>query len=336
MGRNQTVLFVCEKRGGQFIPAAAEISGATAQMGVDYPRHVTIALMGRETRADAESLARKTGCDLIAVEHESLRHPNPPAAAEAVLGILGQNPIDLICLPHSPRNCQTAAIVSQAIGAACITGADSIRTSDDKIVFGRALFNGKADMTVDSRTRQTVLTLSAGAFSDWGEAPKKPRAGKVSTWNFRPATVSFQPRALIETAEKDSRLQEADVIVSIGKGLGDAKHLPLVRQFAALLQNAAVGGSRTACDLGWLPYSCQIGETGRQVAPKLYLALGISGARQHLAGIKNAQSVIAVNTDPAAAIFSVADIGIIEDMNTFLQMILEKVTEEKTGRSPGG
>ena len=122
----------------------------------------------------------------------------------------------------------------------------------------------------------------------------------------------------------ETALEEASAIVAAGRGIGKAANLDLLRDTAGMLKNSALGGSRPACDAGWLPYSRQVGETGRHVDPQLYLACGISGSRQHLAGIKNAKTVIAVNSDPQAAIFGRADYGIVEDLLRFLPVLIEK------------
>jgi len=127
--------------------------------------------------------------------------------------------------------------------------------------------------------------------------------------------------------DDETALEEAAAIVAAGRGIGKEENLELLRAVAGILKNSTLGGSRPACDAGWLPYSRQVGETGRQVAPDLYLACGISGARQHLAGIKNAKTVIAVNTDPQAAIFGRADYGIVEDLSRFLPVLIEKYKE---------
>ena len=138
----------------------------------------------------------------------------------------------------------------------------------------------------------------------------------------------FVPLQLTSMDDSDNSLEEADVIVSVGMGVGKAENVDLARNVASLLKNAAVGASRIACDMGWLSHSKQIGETGKKVAPKLYMACGISGSAQHIAGIKNSQIIVAINKDPRAAIFSVADYGIVEDLTTFLPMLIDKMQSD--------
>jgi electron transfer flavoprotein alpha subunit len=134
----------------------------------------------------------------------------------------------------------------------------------------------------------------------------------------------------IKQAEADmTGITEADVIVSVGQGLGDKENLDLIYQLAALFPKSAVAGSRIVCDLGWLEYSCQVGVTGATVAPQLYIACGISGAVQHVMGMRSSGYVVAINKDPAAAIFQVADICVIEDLATFIPTFIELYEKTK-------
>jgi len=125
-------------------------------------------------------------------------------------------------------------------------------------------------------------------------------------------------------------ITEAGVIVSAGQGLGDKKNLDLIYQLAALFAKSAVAGSRIVCDLGWLEYRCQVGVTGATVSPQLYIACGISGAVQHVMGMRNSEYIVAINKDPAAAIFQVADICIVEDLTTFIPALIEVYEKTKS------
>jgi len=125
-------------------------------------------------------------------------------------------------------------------------------------------------------------------------------------------------------------ITEAGVIVSAGQGLGDKENLDLIYQLAALFAKSAVAGSRIVCDLGWLEYRCQVGVTGATVSPQLYIACGISGAVQHVMGMRNSEYIVAINKDPAAAIFQVADICIVEDLTTFIPALIEVYEKTKS------
>jgi len=118
-------------------------------------------------------------------------------------------------------------------------------------------------------------------------------------------------------------LSAADVVVSAGRGVGKAENLSNIRALAALFPKSAIGSTRAVCDLGWLDYTHQIGSTGNRVSPRLYIACGISGAIQHLAGMKDSRMVIAINTDRQASIFGIARYGIVEDVNTFIPLVID-------------
>jgi electron transfer flavoprotein alpha subunit len=137
-----------------------------------------------------------------------------------------------------------------------------------------------------------------------------------------PGRIVFRGRS--QAAAEDAPITEAEVIVSAGRGIRKKENLELIERLAGLFSRSAVGGSRSVCDLGWLEYSRQVGITGKTVAPKLYIACGISGASQHIAGMKDSQLIIAINSDPGAAIFSIADYGIVEDLTTFIPLVIEE------------
>jgi electron transfer flavoprotein alpha subunit len=131
-----------------------------------------------------------------------------------------------------------------------------------------------------------------------------------------------------ESMHMDSTLKDGEVIVSAGRGIGKKENLSLIKRLAASFPKSAVGASRSVCDLGWLEHKHQIGTTGQSVSPKLYVACGISGAFQHVSGIKGAQTIVAINTDPHAAIFRVAHYCILEDLTTFIPVLLDALSAD--------
>ena len=171
----------------------------------------------------------------------------------------------------------------------------------------------------------------------------------VAPGAFRPAAAVGEARGsvterVIERTPRGSRvlgtrrgepadpgLARAEVIVSAGRGIGRRENLALVERLAALFPRSAVGGSRPICDAGWLPYRRQVGVTGATVAPRLYVACGISGSSQHRTGMRGAGFVVAINTDPDAAIFQVADVGVVEDLATFIPLVLREAGEKGGG-----
>ncbi|HEY6008817.1 MAG TPA: electron transfer flavoprotein subunit alpha/FixB family protein [Geobacteraceae bacterium] len=140
------------------------------------------------------------------------------------------------------------------------------------------------------------------------------------------------PTGLRRETETDTKLEDAEVLVAAGRGVGKRENLALLEEVVRLFPSAAIGASRPICDLKWLPLSRQVGVTGRTVAPRLYLACGISGSQQHLAGIRGAQCIVAINSDPQAAIFSVADYIVVDDLLGFLPQLVKKHHERANAR----
>ncbi len=154
-------------------------------------------------------------------------------------------------------------------------------------------------------------------------------AGSVNIQSM--ASQALRTRSLgLKQAEADtSGISEADVLISAGMGIGDEENLEFIYALAELFPKSAVAGSRIVCDLGWLEYKCQVGVTGATVSPELYIACGISGAVQHVSGMRGSGFIVAINTDPTAAIFHTADVCIVEDLKTFIPAFIEEYENEK-------
>jgi electron transfer flavoprotein alpha subunit len=201
-----------------------------------------------------------------------------------------------------------------------VTGVEAISRIGKGLFVRREVFSGKLEATIAVPESGMVFTFAGGPVE--AGKPFAP-GGKVIALAAAGADCGVEPLAMSRPMDDETALEEADAVVAAGLGVGKAENLERLRAVAGILKNSALGGSRPACDAGWLPYSRQVGETGRKVAPTFYLACGISGSRQHLAGIKNARTVVAVNSDPQAAIFRRADYGIVEDLNRFFPVLME-------------
>jgi electron transfer flavoprotein alpha subunit len=224
-------------------------------------------------------------------------------------------------------------VLSVKLEAACITGVEKILEAQDQICFMTSIFSAKAAAHIRPARDISILTIQPGMFKP--QKPEKSSAGKVTFRTFE-CSASKTRCMGIKKAETDmTGITEAGVIVSVGQGLGDKDNLDLINQLAALFTKSAVAGSRIVCDLGWLEYRCQVGVTGATVSPRLYVACGISGAVQHIAGMRNSAYIVAINKDPAAAIFQVADICIVEDLTTFIPAFIEvyKKTQSEGGQN---
>ena len=187
-------------------------------------------------------------------------------------------------------------------------------------------------MKINAICPTAVLTIMPGAFK------AKGRIDKSSSGSYEIIKSDYSPQKtkMLKTiqAEKDDYpITEADVIVSAGRGIGKKENLEYIYSLAGIFKRAAIGASRPICDIGWLGYKHQVGTTGKTVAPKLYIACGISGTIQHLSGIKGANLIVALNTDPNAPIFNTADYCLVEDIITFIPMLIEEYNRRRSALS---
>jgi len=307
-------------------PSCFELISFAEQFAATFSLEIQVAIAGGSIGETAEKAAR-FGHDVIGLEHDSLFHPNPEFLARAVAALMEESRPRYVCFQHTMRGCHMAASLSSRENASCITAVESFSVSGDAPVFRRSLFNGKINLDLAPPPDSVVLTVLPGAFAvtDGGSSSKKP--GSVEIRRLSGVDYPGRPLGISESAEESVRLEESDVIISAGRGIGAPENLELVRAVARLFPNSAVGASRIVCDQKWIPYAHQVGVTGKTVAPKLYMACGISGAQQHIAGMKGSQLIVAVNTDPRAAIFSISDYIIVEDLKTFLPLLIQKHEE---------
>lgn len=321
----EKILLVAESINNKITATSRELTGLASQITSRNPGEVVFLVAGDNIEGGAQELAQQTGIDVRALEHPDFQYPNPEAMAAAVCSLTEELSADLICFLHTAAGCQAAAQTAVKLKTACITAVENLFFDDEnQIVFQRALCNGKLRLKIKPATPRTVITVLPGAFKaeEYSQTP-----GKVTKIHFYPTkdTPACKPVSLSRSTDSDdAALEKADIVVAVGRGIGSEENLDIIHQTARALPNAAVAASRPLCDLKWLPYSRQVGATGKTVAPKLYLACGISGAQQHLQGMKESQLIVAINTDPNAAIFSHADYCIVEDITTFLPLLVKK------------
>ncbi|MCU1427445.1 MAG: electron transfer flavoprotein alpha subunit apoprotein [Actinomycetia bacterium] len=252
------------------------------------------------------------------------------AAAAALAQLVADESPDVILFAQSYDGRDAIARLSVKIDRPVITNGTSISFDGDSVTVGTAIFGGV--QLVDTKYTGPAPYLAAirpksfAAESSGGGAAEVVNVGTVDAGRAGEAKVV--ERHVEE--QLGPKLEEAAVVVSGGRGLGSAeKYEPLVEGLAKLLKGA-YGASRAIVDAGWVPYALQVGQTGKTVKPKVYVALGISGATQHLVGMKNSDNIIAVNKDAEAPIFSVADLGIVGDVNKVVPALIEAL-KAKTG-----
>jgi electron transfer flavoprotein alpha subunit len=342
---NDEIIVIAELSDGRVLSVTYEVIAFARAIAAGGSGRVRIVAPGREVQAAARGLADETGMDVLALEDDALELYNTEVWMTALAPWLAVQKPRYICIPHTSRGCDFTPGLAVRLGAACITAVESFRRRDGVTSFTRSIFNGKIRMHVAPLMDMTVLSVLPGAFNAVEELPGEPGSpplpgikqgkyskpfrstGHVEVLKIQPRPEKSRALGTIPASAQDLDLVLADVIVSAGRGIGAEENLEWIRRLAGLFSKSAVGCSRAVCDLGWLDHKHQVGLTGRTVAPKLYIACGISGAAQHIAGMRGSRFILAINTDPRAAIFQFADAGIVEDLVTFIPLVLEKASK---------
>jgi electron transfer flavoprotein alpha subunit len=331
------VLVVMEQRAGRPANTNANTSFArinweapAAGLQLGAPADVTVAILGAQTEAAAAEIAAKAPGKVLRVEHPLLA---PYTADSFILAlqqlIQSESPAHVV-FPHTYQVRDYAPALAARFGQVLIGDVIAIGAAAgrDGPVFTRQLMQGR--LTGDYRyagNGPCFLSVQAGAFP-----ADLANTGSTAISTFTPtlnaAQIRTRPGEPFRAAAQAVDLSSAQMIVSVGRGIKAQENIPLVQELATAL-GAEMAASRPICDAGWLPMERQVGSSGQTVAPKLYLAAGISGAIQHLVGMKGSQCIVAINKDPDAPIFEVADYGIVGDLMEVIPALTEAVKAAK-------
>ena len=315
------LLLVCETLDGALKTPVPELAGFAKACGVS-PGDSAIIIAGRQISAQA-GIAAACGIDVIAMENDAFRYHNPPALARAVIEICRELGASRVCFPGTMQSCSSAVIVSVSLGCSPVTSVEKIAVNNGSLECTRSVYNGKIQERISIGPHDNfVCTIQTGSFA--GITVEATSPGKVISYAFEAGGDGFSPQGISGAVDSAVSLNEADVIIAAGRGIGKEENLGVIYETAKVFQSSAVGASRIVCDNGWIPYGQQVGMTGKTVSPRLYIACGISGSQQHIVGMKNSQLIVAINSDPHANIFSTAHIGIVDDLNLFLPVFIEK------------
>jgi electron transfer flavoprotein alpha subunit len=277
------------------------------------------------TWGDAENIAAEVGSYGATAVHTvgDLRGglPGPPVASAVAVHVLAGDAPNAIMIPHSYDGRDIAARLSVKIDRSVLTNVVGLR-DDDGLVTEHAVFGGTE--TLDARLTGPEPGIYVVRTKSFAAEPGDGDPAAVTIWDIPdPGTTASATIVEHHVEEREGpKLDEADVVVSGGRGLGDADTYRLIETLATLLGGAA-GASRAIVDAGWVPYSRQVGQTGKTVKPTVYIAAGISGATQHMVGMKSAKNIVAINKDAEAPIFAIADLGIVGDVHTVLPKLIE-------------
>ncbi len=308
------ILVVAEQKDGKLNRASWEAVAAAQQLsGGSMP--VKIAVAGQNVSGVASELAQAAVAEVIAVDHAALAQYTPDAFVQALQQVIAQAAPAMVFFPHSYQTRDFSATLATRLDRALVTDVIDVKQSGGASTFSRPMFQGKltADV-VPQGPAPHLITIQIGAFrADAAKKGSSPAGVTSAAVNIDESQLRQKAEAPFQEAKQAVDLSQAERIVAVGRGIKSQENIAIAEQLAKAF-GAELAASRPICDNGWLPMERQIGSSGQTVAPKLYMAIGISGAIQHLVGMKGARTIVAINKDAEAPIFEVADYGIQGDL----------------------
>ncbi len=326
------ILVVTEQRQGKWNNTSFETLAAAQQIAAASSGTISAAVVGRGVGALAEELAGKNVAEVLLVEHDLLEKYTPDGYCTALKQVIDTAKPDLVLFPHTYQVRDFAPKLAAMLGKGMVGDCVGFRKDGEKLVFVRQMFQGKTAADVSFvGAAPWFASFQSGAFRAdlleshaGGKAPVN--AAKVEV---KPEDIRTKPLELFKEAKSAVDLTQAAMIVAIGRGIKAPENIAQAEAVAKAL-GGEIAASRPICDEGWLPMERQIGSSGQTVAPKLYLALGISGAIQHVVGMKGSRTIVAVNKDQNAPIFEIADYGIVADIFEVMPALTEELQKAKS------
>ncbi len=317
---SNTILIVAEERDGALRKVSYELVTVANDIAKGLGGAVEAVVMGNNVGACAESLAKTGIAKVYHADGAALANFAPEVFSTTLANIITQAQPALVLTPATGWGKELGAQVAAKLDWGLVTDCTGYQVENGTLIFKRPVYAGKAIATVKAKSLPVMASIRPNIFP-----PVEPGSSAAPIEKIEPANVAARSK-VIEKVKKEAAvvdLNEAKIVVSGGRGAKSAEGFVPIHELAKVL-GAAVGASRAAVDAGWIDYSTQVGQTGKTVAPQLYIALGISGAIQHLAGMSSSKVIVAVNKDPDAPIFKVADYGIVADMFEVLPVMTEE------------
>jgi electron transfer flavoprotein alpha subunit len=317
------ILVVIEHRDGRIARISWEALAAAHHLAAQTGASVSAVILGADTEALAAEVATHPAAKVIRIEHPLLAQYTPDGFTLALQQLIENESPTQVALPHTYQVRDYAPALAARLGQVLISDAVAIGVGP---VFTRQLMQGRLNGEYrHNGNGPCLVSVQAGAFRvESSQASSTPAPITVFTPTIDAAQIRTKPGEPFRGSSQTVDLGSAQLIVSVGRGIKEAENLPIVQDLATAL-GAELAASRPICDNGWLPMERQVGSSGQTVAPKLYLAVGISGAIQHLVGMKASQCIVAINKDPDAPIFEVADYGIVGDLFEVVPALTEAI-----------
>jgi electron transfer flavoprotein alpha subunit len=318
------ILVIAEQQADKLNRASWETIAAAQQLAGGQP--IKVAVLGSSVDAVASELATAAVSEVLVVQDPALGMYTADGFVQAVRGLIERTVPQYVLLPHTYQTRDFAPQLAASIDRPLIADCVGLKTADSPVAFVRLMFQGKIAADVAPQGDAPYLvTFQIGAFrADQAAKGPSPAAMTRAEVAVDPAAIRQHPEEPFRGAKQAVDLSQAERIVSVGRGIKDKDNIALAEKLAQAL-NAEIGASRPICDAGWLPMERQVGSSGQTVAPKLYFALGISGAIQHLVGMKGSRTIVAINKDAEAPIFEVADYGVVGDLFEIVPAIVNEL-----------
>lgn len=324
------ILVFIEHRDGVLNKTSVEAIAAAQFLGGQLQQPVSAVILGADVSALAQDIAAYELARVVTATNAALASYTPDGYTAAMESVVKQNDPQLVVMPHTYLVRDYAPKLAARFGKALISDCIRAQVEGGSITFTRRIFLGKLDADVVSDGAAPVFaTFQSGAYRP-DQAQKGTAPAAVEAMPVEVGEIRMTPEAPFQEVKQAVDLSKADIIVAVGRGIKSKDNLALAENLAAAL-GGDLAASRPICDAEWLPIDRQIGSSGQTVAPKLYVALGISGAIQHLVGMKNSGTIVAINKDPEAPIFDIADYGIVGDLFEAVPVLTEEIKKIKSG-----
>src|SRR5262245_6406010 len=327
---NGILLFV-EQRDQVLAKTSLEALGAAQTLAGDLKHSLTAVVLGQGISKVADEMARKKLDSVYTVEDAALADYTPDGYVAAFRQVIDKLTPSMVIMSHTYQVRDFAPRLAAAIGRPMVPDCVAVRTESGQAIFTRQLFQGKINADVRVTAGPPVLaTFQAGAYrADRAEGGSQPAPVQALTVDLSSVPIRTKPLEKFQEAKQAVDLTQAERIVAVGRGIKSQENIPLIQDLARAL-GAELAASRPICDNEWLPVDGRIGSSGQTVAPKLYMAVGISGAIQHVVGMKNASTIVAINKDSEAPIFDIADYGIVGHLFEIVPALIAEARKIKS------
>jgi electron transfer flavoprotein alpha subunit len=325
---SENILVFIEHKAGALNKTSLEAIAAAQQLGAAIGEKPAAVVLGSSAESLAQDIAAYDLAKVINVDSSQLAEYTPDAYAAAMEQVVRASDPQYVIMSHTYLVRDFGPKLAARFAKGMISDCIRMTSEGEKMTFTRRIFLGKLDADIASDAEAPIfVTFQSGAFR--GDQAVKGSGAPIEEMPVDVGEVRMKPEAPFQEVKQAVDLTRADVIVAVGRGIKSKDNIALAEKLAEVL-GGDLAASRPICDAEWLPIDRQIGSSGQTVAPKLYVAVGISGAIQHLVGMKNSQTIVAINKDPEAPIFDIADYGIVGDLFEVLPVLTEEIKKLKS------